>query len=435
MTLLNRLFEPLLLTAAMLATNPAGAQAAAAPTQVEAPSGDAQSPSSTGTPALNAGMPDANTANPVQSPTVAPASTVPPPPPTNPASPPEAPTPPAAADSLPKSVDLHGGVYLWLYQPLGLTGGKNSLDIYFAHLLFDAKLGEFGVHVEPRFRDKKLRDFFASNFWIQEAYVYWKRDLIAVKVGKVYSHFGRFWDNSFYGNLPYFDGFKLAPEQGVSLEASTTTAKVGPKVDFAAQYFVIDGLTNGSYRGGDTLFDPGSRRRNIAIANVEPVYQISEDASVGADVSGQYFQADLADAGKKSVYRLALGANAKYGPISAFGEYTYQHGQHVVNYPVPGTPATTTTAAVPGQTSSHNHYVWTGAELNIDKFSARYNFSFVSYADVSIKETIHEPGIGYALSKNVSLLTEFVLWQTHYKNPTRTPVYDRSLNFIIYGSF
>jgi len=141
------------------------------------------------------------------------------------------------------------------------------------------------------------------------------------------------------------------------------------------------------------------------------------------------------DVGEKNIYRVAAGANGKFGPVSAFAEYTYQHGQSVKNFPVPAVPATDTSPAVPGRTSSNNHYAWAGAEVDVDKLSARYNFSFVRYADLSMSETIHEPGVGYTLSKNISLLTEFVLWQTHTNSPKRTAVYDRSLNFVVYGSF
>lgn len=353
-------------------------------------------------------------------------------PPASPAGPPA-----VVDDSWTKHVDLHGGLYAWLYQPIAVPAVQNNFDLYFVHLLLDAKVGELGLHFEPRFRDSKLvgRPFFESNIWIQEGYAFWKRDPVAVKLGKIYSRFGKFWDNSFYGNLSYFDGFKLAPEHGVSVEGSTTTSKVGPKLDFAAQYFVIDGLTNGSFRGGDTLFDIGSRRRNIAIARVEPVYQINETTSVSVGASGQYFQADLVDAGTKDVYRVAAEATAKLGGLTIFAEYTYQHGQHVKDYPVKPIAATATTAAIPGATSSNNHYLWTGAELKIDKFVARYNFSFVRYADVDIDESMHQPGIGYAFFKNLSVLTEFALWRTHFGDAKGTAVFDRSLNLIAYASF
>ena len=58
------------------------------------------------------------------------------------------------------------------------------------------------MHIEPRFRDSRLRAFFPGPVWAQEAYA---SVILApgtvIKAGKAYSHFGLFWDNSFYGNV------------------------------------------------------------------------------------------------------------------------------------------------------------------------------------------------------------------------------------------
>src|SRR5258706_16341523 len=61
-------------------------------------------------------------------------------------------------------VELHSGVYLWYYQPLE-GDAKADVSVYFANLVLESVIGHFGVHVEPRLRDTKLRPFFASNVW------------------------------------------------------------------------------------------------------------------------------------------------------------------------------------------------------------------------------------------------------------------------------
>ncbi len=124
------------------------------------------------------------------------------------------------------------------YLPLE-GDAKHDLSLYFASLVFDAKYEPFGLHVEPRFRDTKLRPYYGSNVWVQEAYGYVKSDPVTVKVGKVYTRFGKFWDNSFYGNLPYFDGLKLSPDLGVS--TALAALPKGPlRFNAYAQYFVND---------------------------------------------------------------------------------------------------------------------------------------------------------------------------------------------------
>src|SRR5260221_1754608 len=149
-------------------------------------------------------------------------------------------------------VALHGGVYLWYYQPLE-GDAKADVSVYFANLVLESVIGHFGVHVEPRLRDTKLRPFFASNVWLQEAYGFYRQDLATVKVGKVYNRFGKIWDNSFYGNLLYFDGLKLAPDEGISVEGALAPTDARPfGFSYAAQFFVADGRTNGSLQGRDT---------------------------------------------------------------------------------------------------------------------------------------------------------------------------------------
>src|ERR1019366_1019745 len=111
-------------------------------------------------------------------------------------------------------------------QPLELAGAKNNLSLFFANLVVDAKSGIWGLHVEPRFRDTKLRGFFGGTSWAQEVYasVSLNRET-TLKVGKEYSHFGLFWDNSFYGNVQVYDGLKLDPDYGLSLEGGYATAE------------------------------------------------------------------------------------------------------------------------------------------------------------------------------------------------------------------
>jgi hypothetical protein len=316
-----------------------------------------------------------------------------------------------------KLPEVHGGALLWYYQPLSL-GTKNTVDVFFAQLSVDWSYKGFGLYFNPRFRDTKFRAFFTGPSWVQELYGYWRGKSVTVKAGKLSSRFGRAWDGSFYGGLPYFDGIKLAPENGVSIE-DTWRPTARTSVEYAAQFFPVDGSTNGSLTDRDTLWLPGARRRNIAVLRFAPSFEVGQDASVGFGLSGQRFLADfdvLAPA--EVVYRGALDAQVRVGKLSAFGEVELQRGRHVLTYPV-----------APG--SRNNLYFWGGAQADLGKLAVRYTASHVRYRDVGISETLHQPGLIYAFTPYVSVYGEYVFWT----QSTGGRPLDRSVNVVLDAHF
>ena len=246
---------------------------------------------------------DSQIAAPIQQPPGADPTAAPPP-----TAPPSAVTAPMPAmPEWMKHLSVGGGAIIWYYQPL-MSGVKNNIDLFFANLLFDGQVDGFGLHLEPRFRDTKLRPHFGGTTggtaWLQEAYASAKLPFGAtLKAGKEYSHFGLFWDNSFYGNVQVYDGLKLDPDFGASLEGALNGD--GPAgVRYWAQYFVVDGQTNVALDGRETFTIPGARRRNQAILRVEPFFKLAANTSVKVGLSGEFLQADLpAPVGEQSVYR------------------------------------------------------------------------------------------------------------------------------------
>jgi hypothetical protein len=211
---------------------------------------------------------------------------------------------PEATEPLPawtRHVKLGGGAILWYYQPLS-GDAKNSLSFFNVRLDVDVNVGAFGFHAEPRFRDSRLRPFFDGPAWIEEAYGSWALGSYAlIKLGKIYSRLGLFWDNSFYGNVQVYDGLKLAPDYGTSIEGS-----IGDKlgVNYWVQFFLLDGGTNVSLANRDTISISGAHRRNEFVANLEPFYKFADDGSAGVGISLQGLDADL-PSGKQAVLRWA----------------------------------------------------------------------------------------------------------------------------------
>ncbi|XXY53306.1 hypothetical protein WME91_19435 [Sorangium sp. So ce269] len=329
---------------------------------------------------------------------------------------------------------IGGGAIVWYYQPF-LSGYKPNLQLAFVALRIKATYGRFGIYVHPRFRDTKAAPFFEGPSWIEEAYAW--ADLgtgeapLTLKIGKIYNQLGLFWDNSFYGNIQMFDGLKLAPEHGLSLEGRYGAQdKAG--VRYTAQFFPVDGRTNLSSQDRDTVSIPGARRRYQAILRSEPFVQLDGAASLKAGVSAEYLQADL-PSGPKDVFRGALDTTLTIGKWGLWGEFLYQRGQTVTDFPYAGEPATDTAPAVPGRASARNYYVLAGTEYTYGRVTARYNFSYGRYADQAVSERIHEPAVGVALTENLGVLTELVLWER--SAPEGHSLVDRSLAISLNGRF
>ena len=321
--------------------------------------------------------------------------------------------------------DLHGGALLWQYLPF-VKGYKPSASIYAAYLTFDKHTNDFGFHFEPRFRDTKLRPFFKSNVWIQEAYVSWDGlgKYGVLKAGKEYTHFGYFWDGSFYGNLPYFDGITLDPDVGLSLEGEPEiTGGIG--LEYAAQFMPNDGGTNGALAGRDALSE-GARQRNEVVARIAPFYRIGRDGKAQIGASYQSFTVEEpAGTPNEKVRRFEVDANVTYAGARAFGEYVSQDGRHVLNYPATGLG------------SKKNDYVWIGIGYTWHALDFRYNATQANYSDVKYQETVHNPGLVVTLNPDFSVMLEYVYWSARSTAPgsKKEAILDRSGNLVLIGRF
>jgi hypothetical protein len=341
-----------------------------------------------------------------------------------------------------RHLTVGGGAILYYYQPF-LDGAKDNVDLFFANIVLDARLGRFGFHAEPRIRNGKLRPFFAGPAWVQEVYGHGQigndDGEVVVKIGKVYSHLGLFWDNSFYGNVQVYDGLKLDPDYGISVEG-VYGARHTAGVRVWGQFFLVDGQTNVSLAGRDTIGVADAqggypfRRRNQLIGRVEPFLHLGANATITLGLSAEHLQADLpAEVGKKNVSRGAADATLSGAGFTVWGEYLRQNGQTVPAFPIAGTPATAGAEATPGQGATRINYLLAGGEYTRGLFTARYVFSLGDYHDLSIKETMHVPSLGLTLDPGLSLLAELVIWQRHAGGVDT--LVDRSLNVTLHGHF
>ncbi|MEO6603688.1 MAG: hypothetical protein ABIQ16_27640 [Polyangiaceae bacterium] len=340
----------------------------------------------------------------------------------------------AAAAAKLEALKIGGGGILWFYQPTE-KGQKNNVEFYNIRLTFDANFGDgFAFHLEPRIRDTKLRSFFGGTAWVQEGYASYTYGAHTFKLGKVYSQLGLFWDNSFWGNVQVYDGLKLAPDYGGSLEGKF---ELNPSygLGYAAQFFVVDGTTNVSLPGRDTLSIPDSRRRNEVVLRVDPYAKFGKNGRARLGLSGQRLTADSPGIPEadRDVLRYGVDFKVTTGGLGVWGEYLHQKGQTVTDHPIAGTPAVGTVDAVPGRASKNIDYYEVGAEYTYGRVTARYNFSAAKYWGVGVKEWLHVPALALKVNEHLSFGAEYVHWSRSGAGVSEK--YNRSLNLLLYFDF
>jgi len=402
--------------------------------------------------------PAANTAAsstaPVETPPVVVVQTgAPQPPSQNLASPLPAAPPPSPSTAV---IKVGGGMILLYsnnYAPAYDAAGnkkKHLIDVWRASIVLDAKLDRFGFHYEFRARDRPLR-WMPVNSWIEE--LYGSADLLAptddfgplvLKVGKTYAQFGRFWDNSFYGNIHLRDGLKLVPNWGLSFEGTVGNGKP-LAMKYYAQYFVIDGNTSTSNANRDTnsivgtgTTPIGARRRDDFVLRVEPSWTLSPVTNIKVGASFEYFTADFPDTtspqamaamsrvkdqdNTEKVIRYAVDFTAQLAWFGLWGEYTRQLGRHTNAFPYPPLAATMTTPGRAGAASPDVTYWLVGANFTIDRLTLQYNFNHATYEKVLLvgsstpdafgthREWIHNPSFSVKISDQLRLIVEFPFW-------------------------
>jgi hypothetical protein len=324
----------------------------------------------------------------------------------------------------PIDVEVGGGMILYYYQPLQDPDSgpvKNNFEIFEARLRLDARFGRYRVHITPRIRDTKERAYFPGESWVEEAYAAALLGAVTIKLGKVYAHFGKFWDNSWYGNAQQYDGLKLDLNHGLSIEGALEEG-LPFDLNFWVQYFIIDGTTSYAQPNRDTQTIPGAHRRNQFFARAEPILELNDSMKLTFGASGMYAQADIPSLpDKQDVSRFAVDVTFNAGGLAAWAEYSQQFGRHVTEFPAPGV------------SSDDNRYVMLGVEYKYDWLTGRYNFNYGNYNQVDYSETRHIPGIAATLDDHLTLLLELVFANGNLGGDS--VLLDNSLNLTIHSNF
>jgi len=309
-----------------------------------------------------------------------------------------------------------GDVYLFQYVPVGISGVSPKFELYAFSALVDGQKGPWGLHVDYRFRTTKLRSFFPGNTWLQQGYVRYRTPWGEARAGSFYRRVGLEWDDSFFGNIQYFDGLKLDPEFGVGFEGShNLSGRLG--AEYSLQYFSTDSGINGSLPGRDFVSEPGARAKNDVALRFAPVWHFSKQTSL--TLGGSFAQGAIdRDAGPHNTRtQVAADGTLHLGPVLTYGEVLRQTVNGIV--------------VLPPQDAT---YVLSGVRWARGRYQPRFNFSQGNYHGLNgRREYILQPGITVRVADNLSFIYEFNFWR-RITDAETTPL-DRSLNFVLLYHF
>lgn len=313
-------------------------------------------------------------------------------------------------------IHFGGNVYLYQYVPLGITGAHPKFELYAFSALVDGQKGPWGFHADYRFRTTKLRSFFPGNTWLQQGYVRYRTPYGEFKAGSFYRRVGLEWDDSFFGNIEYFDGLMLDPEFGVGFEGShKLSGRLG--AEYSLQYFSTSSPINGSLPGRDFVSEPGARAKNDVTLRFAPVWHFNKWASI--NVGGSFAQGAIErDNGPHNLRRQAAAdATLQLGPVLTYGEVLRQ----TVNGQVILSPQNAT-------------YTLEGIRWARGRYQPRVNYSQANYHGLNgRREYILQPGINIRLVDNLTFIYEFDFWRE--LSVLKPATLDRSLNLVLLYHF
>lgn len=357
--------------------------------------------------------------------------------------------------------EVGGGVYLYHYAPLDLEEVDDHTEIYAAYVDVDHATGPWSFHVQGRWRDTKLREFYPSTTWIQEAWAAVRLPLgggpgpaaggggaggarppgadgrpasLTLRAGKIYTRLGRFWDGSFIGNVHYFDGLKLDPDFGA--EAVLELPAGAATVEARGQYLLDDDRINGSLPGRDlegiasgkeTGGPVGALHVSVPLLGPAPAEAGGGDrVTLRAGVSGMIERGTVGGetgVGGGAARELELEHLAADVELAAWGHRAYVE---FTNRGAEGVPASTAA----GPAGSTADYWLAGVRLDFPPVHLRYNYSRAEYAAAGFDERIHQPGVTVDLARRLHAMVEYDGWVRASPGAESLRL-DRSLNLVI----
>jgi hypothetical protein len=299
-----------------------------------------------------------------------------------------------------------------LASDYGIPGLRGT---YYYYAVFSPELAttnknfdKVGAHVDFRWRDDEdqFRSFFESNYWLWEAYGWVDTPVGRLKGGKIWKRFGLDWDGSWWGNAAYFDGQKLDPDIGVSLEETWTISNTFT-VDTFAQYFFREDRVNGSLAGADPESNRHANERDTGVVRVVPTI-VFGGLKLALGLSGmagrvvnRRTNGATTGVDDEIIGAAAADLTASYGPFKVFGEISHSWGVITPVHYVSGGPSNQRATALLGA-----HYTIGFATLR-----ATYSMGWDDNPDG--RQGLAVVGTTLAVTKHVDIMLEYVRWDVH----------------------
>ncbi len=339
------------------------------------------------------------------------------------------PTPAPTVKAPSGSFDLSGGIYLFQYLP-ALQGVDPKLEIYAFLLNVDAATTDrrYGLHVQTRARDSKLRSYYVSDVWFQEAYVWATTPVGDVHAGKFYRKVGVLWDDSFFGDVQYFNGLKLNPDYGVEL-VGTRAAGTPFSLDYSVQYFANNDHVAGSLPGRDVESDPTATLRDTATARLVPTWSLGPGRSLAIGLSGL--------AGR--IARTAGAPGPSFSLSQAAGDVTLTWGPVVSYVEVLEQKGIRPDLAIDPETGPRlgyldGTYLLAGVRWQaLPRLNLRLNYSQVRYKGLDTTEVEWVPGAVVKLHEKLDLIAEYDGWRSEPRRGPDTYI-DKSYDLVLHYS-
>ncbi len=319
------------------------------------------------------------------------------------------------------------GAYNWLHvnndgptpSGYGIPGLRGTYFWYVdadPHVSLDGGvIQSVGVHAEFRFRDTadKFRPFFDHTYWFYEAYGYADTRIGRIKAGRIWKRFGLDWDDTWWGDVQYFDGFKLAPDDGFSWENTWHPAATF-KLDSFVQYFVAPSNISGSLVGANPQSVTGSSERNVGVIRIVPTWQLTDDASLALGISTLAGEIKNTAARGNNTNQLAWAADItyKWNGFKVFGEVDQSFGVLNRKRYVSGGPSNRITDLLAGMAYRYGPVTY------------RFAWSAGFDANPSGHQYLWVPGVTIAMTKNINLYAEYVRWDVTDRTGKRTTFED-----------
>ena len=314
-----------------------------------------------------------------------------------------------AAHSLPITLGAHNWFHANQDGPAPSGYGVPGLrGTYFWFVDLDPRLkldtrsvDAVGAHVEFRFRESpdKFRSFIKHRYWFYEAYGYVDTPAVRIKAGQIWKRFGLDWDNSWWGDVQYFDGLKLDTAYGLSWE-NTWKPAARFKVDSFVQYFGQEANVSGSLGGANTQSIAGAHERNLGVIRVVPTWQLSHSSSIAVGLSGLTGDVHFPPGVAPDTTQRAWAADATYtvGGLSVFAEFDRSFGVLNPTHYISGGPSDAVTDTLAGIAYRYGPVTY------------RFDYSSGRAAHPTGHQHIWIPGVTIALSKSTNLYAEYVYW-------------------------